>query len=110
MKTLFHLGLLTAFALSVASASAQTYKSHIERPIVRYKMQAKLDPEAKKVTGHYTLTWWNHTDDTIPDLYFHLYLNAFKNMDSTFFREAFGRRRRPDRQPRDRGSEESRWG
>ncbi len=70
-----------------ARGQAYTYKSHIEHPIVRYKMSARLDPTTKTVKGHYTLTWWNHTDDTIPDLYFHLYLNAFKNADSDFLRE-----------------------
>jgi Peptidase family M1 domain len=74
-------------------APAQIYKSHIEHPIVRYKMSAKLDAKAKTVTGHYKLTWWNHTEDTIPDLYFHLYWNAFKNNDSTFLRESAVRRR-----------------
>jgi hypothetical protein len=110
MKTLLRLGLLTALVLAAASASAQTYKSHIEHPIVRCQMQANLDPVAKKVTGHYTLTWWNHTGDTIPDLRFHMYLNAFKNLDSTFSREEFGHRRRRDPQPWERGSEEGKWG
>jgi hypothetical protein len=75
-------------------ASAQTYQSHIEHPIVRYQISAKFDPATKKVAGHYHLTWWNHTEDSIPDLYFHLYLNAFKNMDSTFLSEASVSRRR----------------
>src|SRR5213080_1378662 len=81
-------GLLSSAIWLLASAQAQTYRSRIEHPIVRYKMSARLDPVTKKVTGQYTLTWWNHTADTIPDLYFHLYLNAFKNFDSTFMREA----------------------
>jgi len=76
----------------VAAAQGQTYKSHIEHPIVRYKMSARLDPGTKKIVGQYTLTWWNHTADAIPDLYFHLYLNAFKNVDSTFMRESGARR------------------
>jgi hypothetical protein len=66
----------------------QTYESQIEHPIVQYQMSATLNPANKTIKGHYTLTWWNHTDETIPELYFHLYLNAFKNMDSTFMREA----------------------
>ena len=66
--------------------SAQSYQSHIEHPIVQYKMSATLDAATKTIKGHYVLTWWNHTDDTVPDLYFHLYLNAFKNLDSTFMR------------------------
>jgi len=78
---------LVALGLGISSlVSAQTYQSRIEHPIVQYKMSATLDPATQTITGHYDLIWWNHTDDTIPDLYFHLYLNAFKNMDSTFMR------------------------
>src|SRR5437667_4319823 len=74
-------GLLSSAIWLLASAQAQTYRSHIEHPIARYKMSARLDPVTKRVTGQYTLTWWNRTADNIPDIYFHLYLNAFKNLD-----------------------------
>ena len=86
-------GLLSSAIWLLASAQAQTYRSHIEHPIARYKMSARLDPVTKRVTGQYTLTWWNHTADNILDLYFHLYLNAFKNLDSTFMREGSVSRR-----------------
>ena len=79
--------LVAAIVSAGVAAHGQTYKSHIEKPIVRYKMSARLDPATKTVKGHYTVVWRNHTSDTIPDLYFHLYLNAFKNVDSTFMRE-----------------------
>ncbi|HEX5413305.1 MAG TPA: M1 family metallopeptidase [Terriglobia bacterium] len=80
-------GSLVACLTAIASlATAQTYQSRIEHPIVHYKMSASLYPGTKTVKGHYVLTWWNHTDDAIRDLYFHLYLNAFKNLDSTFMR------------------------
>jgi hypothetical protein len=79
-------GVIASLAEIVLPARAQTYQSQIEHPIVQYRMSATLDPATKTVRGHYRLTWWNHTDDTIPDLYFHLYLNAFKNLDSTFMR------------------------
>jgi hypothetical protein len=88
------LGVLAALVSFGIHVSAQTYQSHIEHPIVRYQISARFDPATKKVAGHYHLTWWNHTADSIPDLYFHLYLNAFKNMDSTFLRESSISRRR----------------
>src|SRR5438874_7392880 len=100
-------GLLSSVIWLAASAHAQTYRPRIEHPIARYKMSARLDPVAKKVTGQYTLTWWNHTSDTIPDLYFHLYLNAFKNLDSTFMRES-GERRRGEAENQAKGAD--RWG
>jgi hypothetical protein len=81
--------MLAAFSFGVsASLPGQTYQSRIDHPIVQYKMSAKLDPATKTIKGHYILTWWNHTDDPISDLHFHLYLNAFKDLDSTFMREA----------------------
>jgi len=103
--------ILLAILVSVgANAGAQTYQSHIEHPIVRYQMSARLDAGAKKVTGHYHLTWWNHTGDAISDLYFHLYLNAFKNMDSTFLKEAALSRRRDLLKEWRAEPEEAKWG
>jgi len=110
MQIRFLSGVLAAMACFGISASAQTYKSHIEHPIVRYKISAKLDPVSKKITGHYTLTWWNHTEDSIPDLYFHLYLNAFKNMDSTFLPEASVSRRHELLKDWTTKPEEQKWG
>lgn len=94
----------------VATATGQTYKSHIEHPIVRYKIAARLDPVTKTVKGQYRLTWWNHTEDPIPDLYFHLYLNAFKNADSTFMQESATRRRGEELRGWMARSEEDEWG
>ena len=96
MRVAYSLVLSTAMALALGIAlrlQGQTYQTQIEHPIVQYQMSAKLDPATKTIKGHYVLAWWNHTDDTIPDLYFHLYLNAFKNMDSSFLQEASSRRR-----------------
>ncbi|HKI80558.1 MAG TPA: hypothetical protein VKA04_02840, partial [Pseudodesulfovibrio sp.] len=58
-----------------------------------YAIQATLDPIAKTVDGHLTLRYTNTSPDTIPDLRFHLYLNAFKNQRSTFWRESGGKLR-----------------
>jgi len=99
-----------ALSLPGTSASAQSYKSRMENPIVRYTMAAKLDPATRTVKGRYALVWKNHTPDTIPDLYFHLYLNAFKNIDSTFMRES-AISRRPERLREWKAStEQDRWG
>ena len=93
-----------------ASAVGQSYKSQISDPIVRYKMTAKLDPATRTVKGHYTLVWKNHTTDAIPDLYFHLYLNAFKNMDSTFLRESASSRRGEFVDEWKTSPDEAKWG
>jgi hypothetical protein len=76
--------------LSVITAQAK----FIPNPVVHYKIDARLDAGAKTVAGHQVIVWRNHTADTIPDLQFHLYLNAFKNNLSTFMREGGAESRR----------------
>ncbi|MFQ5739314.1 MAG: M1 family metallopeptidase [Acidobacteriota bacterium] len=59
-------------------------------PIASYHIQARLEPATRTVSGRETLTWRNHSGDTITELAFHLYMNAFKNEKSTFLRESEG--------------------
>lgn len=80
------------FAIALLGTLAQA--KYIADPIVRYKIDARLDPQAKTVKGHEVIVWNNHTNDTIPDLQFHLYLNAFKNNQSTFMKEGGAESRR----------------
>jgi Peptidase family M1 domain len=58
--------------------------------LANYNLSARLNPTDKSVTGHETLLWKNDSQDTIPELQFHLYMNAFKNTKSTFIRESGG--------------------
>ena len=55
-----------------------------------YRMNVILDVEKKQIQGHQILTWHNLSGDNIQELQFHLYLNAFKNNRSTYFREKDG--------------------
>lgn len=55
--------------------------------VVSYTIRARLDPESKEIRGEMDLVWRNATGKPVGDLYFHLYLNAFKSKDSTFMRE-----------------------
>jgi hypothetical protein len=64
--------------------------------VVDYRIQARLDREKKQVSGRERITWRNTSTDTVGDLWFHLYLNAFKNSKSTFYRESGGRLRSDD--------------
>src|SRR5579884_4291966 len=84
---------LLAFAVGLLVVSGIAQAKFIADPIVRYNINARLDVNAKTVAGHEVIIWKNHTADTIPDLQFHLYLNAFKNNYSTFMRESGGRNR-----------------
>ena len=61
--------------------------------IANYKISVKLDPEEKILDGEMTLHWKNPSQDTIRELQFHMYLNAFKNTESTFWQESGGQLR-----------------
>ena len=97
MKKLFILPALI-FAILV-----NTGISSAEKPIVDYRIKAKLSTEEKIVYGEEKLTWLNASDVPVTELQFHLYLNAFKNNRSTFMRESGGSHRGFD-------VEEDRWG
>ena len=61
--------------------------------VVHYRISVKLDPATHKLTGRERVTWRNPSADPVTDLWFHLYLNAFKNSKSTFVRESGGQLR-----------------
>jgi hypothetical protein len=61
--------------------------------IVSYTMTVRLDPDTRQLKGTQRLTWRNPSAEPVPDLWFHLYLNAFKNTKSTFYRESGGQLR-----------------
>ncbi len=63
------------------------------KPIASYKISARYSPETKEVQGRERLTWLNDSGDAVPELRFHLYMNAFKNTKSTFVRESGGQLR-----------------
>ena len=74
------------------SAAADRLPDRADR-IVSYTMSVRLDAESKQLEGRQTITWRNPSGDTVGDLWFHLYLNAFRNNRSTFFKESGGQLR-----------------
>jgi hypothetical protein len=62
--------------------------------VVEYRIEARLDREKKQLQGRERVTWRNPSQDTVGELWLHLYLNAFKNSKSTFNRESGGQLRR----------------
>jgi len=68
---------------SVPPASAQTRTG-----IASYSIQVTLDAVEKTLRGHETITYVNKTNEPIPDLVFHLYLNAFRDSKTIFLTEA----------------------
>lgn len=92
-RTLLTSALATAVALLAAPLAADPLPERAER-VVDYRISIRLDPDTKELVGRETLTWRNPSGDAVPELWFHLYLNAFRNSESTFFRESGGRLRR----------------
>ena len=55
--------------------------------VASYTIDVALDPDTKMLTGSEVITYVNTTDRPIPDLVFHLYLNAFSGLDTLFMQE-----------------------
>lgn len=78
----------------VLPAISQTiFKEPMSPRIVTYKISVSLDPVEKMLNGKETLTWRNTSTDRVGELQFHLYLNTFKNSQSTFMKESGGENR-----------------
>ncbi|HKK41137.1 MAG TPA: hypothetical protein VJ963_01925 [Bacteroidales bacterium] len=84
-RILFLLALLSSV---INSAGAQvifrTPKS--TRPVM-YSIYAALDPGSAIVKGSMKTYWVNQSNDVVNYVMMHLYLNAFRNGNSTFYRE-----------------------
>jgi hypothetical protein len=58
--------------------------------VASYTLDARLDEATHRITAHGTITWQNASTKPANELYFHLYLNAFKNNRTVFSRSPFG--------------------
>ena len=63
-------------------------KNPLSERITGYKIDVQLDPVRKCVNGTLKGYWVNKSTDTVPDIRMHLYMNAFRNNRTTFFKEA----------------------
>lgn len=57
--------------------------------VASYDLSARLDESTHVVTGKGTIVWTNASREPASDLYFHLYLNAFKDDRTLFMRSPF---------------------
>lgn len=55
-----------------------------------YKIDTKLDPFTKTVSGTLEAFWVNKSKDVVPDIQLHLYMNAFKSKNTTLYKESGG--------------------
>ena len=77
----------TPAAESAASGAADSDR-RLEHPraVASYTLEAILDPKAHTIDGQGVLTWTNTSSEAVTELWFHLYLNAFKNDETLFLR------------------------
>ena len=84
-KTFLILALLPSLFYT---AGAQVIFKVPESPrTTSYSIDAKLDPGAATVYGTMSAYWVNQSGDIVDNVRLHLYLNAFRNSLSTFYRE-----------------------
>ena len=74
--------------------------------VVKYTIDATLDPVKHTVAGREQLTWRNRSNQPVCSIYLHLYLNGFESNGSTFFSE----RNRGFRFRSDVGTDDNDWG
>ncbi len=80
---------LIAFLFITGNSFSQIiFKKPLSPRNANYDIDVKLDTKTKILDGSEILTWTNLSKDYITELQFHLYLNAFKNTNSTFMKEA----------------------
>ena len=89
-------GLSTLFLVCLAGVDAQqigVQRFDQPRPGARsprnanYNIEATLDHAARTIAGSETIRWRNISANPTSELQFHLYWNAWRNLDSTWLRE-----------------------
>ena len=53
---------------------------------INYSIEVRLDPETRELEGHETITWTNTLTTPVASIPMHLYLNAFSNEASSWYR------------------------
>ena len=79
--------IFTLISSSTSIAQPTISDKPLSPRIANYKMNVEFNPTTKQIVGSEILTWKNSSADTIKELRFHMYLNAFKNTKSTFYKE-----------------------
>lgn len=90
MRTLRAAAALVLMLAARPTSTAADPLPQAATPVADYRITVKLDTVTKQLAGTAFITWRNPSSDQVGDLWFHLYLNAFRNSNSTFFRESGG--------------------
>lgn len=57
-------------------------------PVASYSIQASWDDQKKQITGTERVTYLNASNDNLSELWMHLYMNGFRDTNTTWMREA----------------------
>ncbi|MFT4537155.1 MAG: hypothetical protein ACI9P5_004536 [Saprospiraceae bacterium] len=82
--------LLFIHSLLAAQCDSE-YNKNQSLKIANYDITVDLDHKGKVVNCHQTLRWKNTSPDTIKSLRFYMYMNAFKDMKSSYLRNSGGK-------------------
>ena len=88
MKQIFRSILLILLFCSLGVSRQVIFQTPLSPRLANYDITVKLDVQNKMLHGKETLVWRNKSQDNIKELQFHLYLNGFKNTESTFMKES----------------------
>ena len=91
LKKILALSFLFFLLLGLLCTSAQ---EPLCKQIANYTMSVTLDTKKNLIKASEILSWTNDSENSIDELWFHLYWNAFQNNMSTFLTEASRRGRR----------------
>jgi hypothetical protein len=85
-------GAAATLALLLADPALAFLPAHAAA-VADYEIDVRLDAAAKTLDACERITWRNPSSDSVSELWLHLYLNAFRNSESTFMRESGGQLR-----------------
>ncbi len=84
---------VVSFAMLQTPARADVLTVDKPENVASYHLEAKLDYENHNVEGSGTIRFTNRSAASLPELWFHLYPNAFSHEQTRFLRLAAGARR-----------------
>lgn len=93
---------LVAFLFaSLVRAQNDVEYQQLSKRTANYDISVELDHKSRTLTGKEILYWQNPSDNYIKELRFHLYMNAFKNSETTFSKEGGNRGSNTDKLNKD---------
>lgn len=90
---LFYLFFTIFFFNTLNSIAQNDDLEPLSERVVEYIIDADLNVDTKIITAKMKMSWLNTSTDTVRELQFHTYMNAFKNTASTFMVESGGQLR-----------------